>query len=192
MSDKLTDLICNSIIAFSAFFFLAPLVESSIVYKINIANAKEAAFSINSTTRDPRVQKIQQFINDFKEEARIVGIEVDLSNTTFSLTDLEPSPEPFYYKKSKRIAGRCHHRNQHIEISPQYARVHSAPEELRVIVYHELAHCLFGLDHTEEVQPFPVIMNKSYTISWDKLVHKKPYLWTQSRNHLFQSIKKSL
>jgi hypothetical protein len=133
---------------------------------------------------------IQDLIGEFIADAKSEGISVDLSRVTFSFSEdlggsgLGESNELTTLASCARLQGHLFFLKRTVN---QFNLA-----DLQATVYHELAHCVYGLDHDESEQPFPVIMRAEHDVNWAELFYYGDNTsWAVSKKHLFSEIKKS-
>lgn len=82
--------------------------------------------------------KLQDAVQEFYTLSAACGIEAH--PTVVSIEDVGPG----------RI-GECEHRSRHVRLHPSVLQDTRSRYFLKYIVFHELAHCAHGADHTEDV-----------------------------------------
>jgi hypothetical protein len=93
--------------------------------------------------------KLVPIMNEFKADAKQRQIPLTIANpTTMHFVTKEEMAEEIDNKPNQQVIGLC------VTIGDEFAFVYILEDEytdtrLRVLVYHELAHCLMDADHYE-------------------------------------------
>lgn len=152
-----------------------------------IANSK----TIYSENLNFKEEQIKQLVKEFENEAYFRGVTIDASYITFNIkNDLNQ-----YLKIASNnvdsdytVLGVCHSLG-HINYQDSLFKEESK-FQLRLVVFHELGHCLWGLDHKGK-ETMDIMSENAY--DWDKafLDPNGRVLWNNQVDLFFNEIKRN-
>lgn len=188
LPSKYRKLIITVMLPVNIFLWNELWKEAKLQYEV--FKDSQSGARVYSMPRSSEEEIIQVLIKEFIADAANEGIDVDIDRLTFSIGE-DLGSESLGEMDELQTLASCARLQGHLTFLRSTVNPYNL-YDLRATVYHELGHCIFGLNHDEREQNFPVIMNAEHSASWAAIFSSgDTEAWNQSKKHLFEEIKKS-